>query len=260
MRKGKGKSSFMPEENAVIEPPDVYVLKGRLRVNQPEKGGLRTSLDTVMLAAACLAKPGDHILDLGCGVGAAGLCVLARVPGTTLSGVDIDPDLINLAKQNAEVNGVRDASKFWVADVLDPAFAVAELVDHVICNPPYLRAGTYTISPDETRARALGHQGRDADLEKWLRAAHRVLKSRGTLTIIHRADYLDQILAGLGPRFGATEIIPLWPRAGADAKRVIVRTVKDRQASVTLRAGIILHEGQDWSEDARAILEDMISL
>lgn len=251
----------MPRENSDIPLSDIYVLDGRVRVNQPESGGLRTSLDSVMLASACPAKEGDHILDLGCGVGAAGLCVLARVTETCLTGVDIMPELIELAVGNTTTNGWADRAQFIGADVLAPDFSLADApFNHVICNPPYLDAGTYTRSPDDMRAAALGHGNDNQNLENWLRVAHRFLKSRGSLTVIHRADYLDQILNALGRRFGAVEIIPLWPRTGQAAKRVIVRAIKDRRGGLILHAGIALHDDAGWTVSAQQILNDMAAI
>jgi len=178
------------------------------------------------------------------------------VPDIHLTGVDIQADLIARATSGAVLNLGTHPPEFIVADICD--FAPPALFDHIICNPPYLADGTYTPSPDTSRDLALGHHGRDLGLEDWLRAAHRLLKSRGTLTLIHRADHLDQILKGLGKRFGAIEIIPLWPHAHEDAKRVIVRTIKDRRDPIILHAGITLHSADGaWTDAARAVLNDM---
>lgn len=251
----------MPLENNNNASDDVFVLSGKVRVDQPEAGGFRTALDSVMVAAACRAKPGNRVLDLGCGVGAAGLCVLARVPGTELVGVDIQRELVQKAAENAALNGWQDRARFVTADILASDFIPLDgLVDHVVCNPPYLAAGTYTPSPDTGRATALGHLEPEQTLAGWIGAAHRCLKSRGGLALIHRADHIDEILACLTPRFGAVDIVPLWPRAGEKAKRIVVHAIKDRRGPPTLHAGIVLHEGDGWSAVAQRVLQDMAPL
>lgn len=233
-----------------------FVLDGRVRLQHPESGGFRTAIDAVFLAAACKACAGETVLDLGCGVGAAGLCVMARVPGARLTGVDIQPELIDLARANAVLNEMQDRAEFIVGDVRQ---FEAVSFDHVICNPPYLAAGTYTPSPDASRGLALGHEGQDTTLIDWVHAAHRLVKSRGTFTIIHRADHLDQIIQAAGRRFGALQIIPLWPRAGADAKRVIVQMIKDRRDPPVLHAGVVLHEPDGaWTDVADGVLRRMM--
>lgn len=232
----------------MTDAEEIYVLDKRLKLLQVPDG-FRTSMDSVFLAAACKAKGGDHILDMGCGVGGAGLAVLRRVEGARLTGVDIQEDHVELAQKNVGLNEMGGAAEFVCSDIR--AFKPETSFDHVICNPPYLEAGAHTMSPSEKKARALGHLEEDISTQTWLDLGFRFLKSRGTLSIIHRADQIDKIMLGLKSRFGNIETIPLWPRDGQDAKRVIVRAVKDRNGPAQIRAGIVLHE-EDGSYTARA--------
>jgi tRNA1(Val) A37 N6-methylase TrmN6 len=228
----------------------IHLLDKRLALRQPE-GGFRPGLDSVMLAAACPAKAGDHILDLGCGVGSAGLCVLSRVDGTRLSGLDVQGEYIALAEDNAALNDMAERTRFLTGCISQ--FSETKF-DHIICNPPFMEAGTHSPSPDESRAKANGHDG-DATLEDWVKAAFNALKSGGSFTIIHRADMSDKIILALGKSFGATEIIPLWPKAGRPAKRVIIRTIKHRKSPATIHAGLILHqENGEYTPEAENIL------
>lgn len=245
---------------------EIYVLGKRVRLLQPE-GGFRTSLDSVMLAAACPARAGERALDMGCGVGGAAFCLLRRVPGCRVTGVDIVPENVELARKNADLNEAEDRADFACTDIR--AYEVGgpeDRFDHAICNPPYLESGTYTPSPDGLRAAALGHgaleeAGEGMNLSEWIGAGFRLLKSGGSLTIIHRADAVDRIVQALGRRFGAVEVIPLWPRAGVAAKRVIVRAVKDRRSPALLHPGLVLHEKDGtYSAAANAILSDMQAL
>lgn len=229
---------------------DIYVLGKRVWLRQPEKG-FRISLDSVMLAAACPAKEGETLLDLGCGVGGAGLCVLARVGEINLTGIDIQPQCIELAALNAEKNRYSDICTFQQADAA--TYETKERFKHIICNPPYLDSGTHMPSPYEHKALSMGSE--NPGIEVWIDAAFRSLKSGGSFTIIHRADMLDKILQAFGKRFGSTEIIPLWPKANQPAKRVIVKTTKDRRSPASLHPGITLHnEDGSNTEEAENIL------
>lgn len=233
---------------------EIHVLDKRVRLLQPQDG-FRTSLDSVMLAAACRARAGDYILDMGCGVGGAGLCVLTRVAGTNMTGVDIQDDHIDLARRNIDLNNMRGRADFITSDIGD--FSAPNKFDHVICNPPYMEAGAHTISPSHRKAIAHGHHN-ETSLEGWLEAGFRALKSGGSLTMIHRADKTDKIILGLKNRFGAVEVIPLWPRAGGNAKRVIIRAVKDRKTPAIVHTGVVLHEADgEYTAAANAILRDM---
>lgn len=238
----------------MAQTEEIYVLNKRVRLLQPADG-FRTSLDSVMLAAACPAQKGETILDLGCGVGGAGFCVLTRVADTKLTGIDIQADHIELAAKNAALNDMEDRAMFLCADVR--GFKEGSF-DHAICNPPYLDAGTHTPSPSQQKATAHGHKDADISVKDWIDCAAARLKQGGSLTMIHRADMADKIIQGMNGRFGAVEIIPLWPRAGVAAKRVIIRALKDRKSPALLHAGIILHEADGgYTKEADAVLREM---
>ncbi len=214
---------------------EIYVLDKKVRLLQPE-GGFRTSLDSVMLAAAVPAKAGETVLDMGCGVGGASFCLLWRVDAK-LTGIDINTDYIDLARQNSGLNN--KSANFEVADIREyqsPTF------DHVMLNPPFFEAGTHLSSPNQGKAQANGHIDEDLSIRDWVKAAHRLVKSNGTMTIIYPSGGIDKIIQVMGKSFGAIEIIPLWQRAGAEARRVIIRAIKDRQTPARILPGIILHE------------------
>src|SRR5215510_9229577 len=87
------------------------VLGGRVMLNQPALG-YRVAIDPILLAAACPAEPGETIADLGCGVGTAALCLARRVADVRCVGVDLQPELADLANRNAEENGLADRVRF----------------------------------------------------------------------------------------------------------------------------------------------------
>lgn len=236
---------------------EIYVLGKKIRLLQLPEGGFRTSLDSVMVAAACPAKDGDHVLDAGCGVGGAGLCLLWRVKGAKLTGVEWQKVYIDLARQNAVLNNMAEYTNFVQADIRDVDMGPKPLFNHVIMNPPYSELGTHTPSPDKIRAQALGHQDDDLSLEDWIKAAHRLLKSRGSLTIIYPTAGTDKIIRAMGKKFGFIEIIPLWPRMGVPSKRVIIRARKGRLSPCQIHAGVVLHnEDGSYTSAADTILRD----
>lgn len=234
--------------------PEIHVLDHKVRLLQA-KDGFRTSMDSVFVAAACKAKDGNRVLDMGAGVGGATFCLAWRVAAAHVTGVEIQKSHADLAQQNIALNNADGRVEIVCADIRD--YVPNKKFDHVICNPPYLEAGHYTPSPSLERALALGHHESEMTLLDWINAGYNNVKSGGTFTIIHRADMVDKIIKALGRRFGAVEIIPLYPRMGVDAKRVIVRAIKDRKSPAILNAGIIMHEeGGEYTKQANAILRD----
>lgn len=216
--------------------------------------GFKTSMDSVLLAAACPVQANERLLDMGCGVGGAGFCVLARVGGVFLTGVDIQEAQIELAMKNADKNQFEN-TEFVASDIIN--FKREKEFHHIIMNPPYLDAGKHLRSPHPEKATAMGHEENTHSIKEWIDVAHFNLKSNGTLTIIHRADQIDEIIRVMGKRFGAIEVIPLWPKMGISAKRVIIRAIKDRRSPSVLHSGITLHEDSgEYTCEANNILKE----
>lgn len=220
-------------------------LDGRVRVTQPETG-FRAGLDAVMLAASIPASKGLAALELGSGAGTASLCLAARVPGLALTGVEINDSLVTLAKANAEAN--RADVRFVAADIFHLPPELKRDFDHVFCNPPFHGEGL--ASPDAIRATALMDEGK---LRDWLKLGLQRTVSGGYFTAILRADRLPEALAAL-PERGVC-VLPLWPKAGEAAKRVIVQARKGSRAPFALLPGLILHqENGDWTNESQAVL------
>ncbi|MFB2594906.1 tRNA1(Val) (adenine(37)-N6)-methyltransferase [Paracoccus sp. p4-l81] len=232
-------------------------LNDRLRIWQPARG-YRAGMDPVLLAAACPARPGQAVLELGCGVGTASLCLSARVPDLDLTGVEVQPDYADLARRNGAENGAR----FGVvtADLAAlPADLRARRFDQVLMNPPYFTPGT--TGPDAGRARA---RQDGVALGQWIDAGLRRLRPGGGLSLIQRSDRLPEVLAALTPRAGAIRLRPLAPRAGAAAARFVLTAIKGRRDGLTLLAPLVIHAAaahqgdgtDDYTDVTRAILRD----
>lgn len=230
---------------------EITVLNKQVRLKQVDKG-FRTSMDSVMLAAACPIKSGQSLLDMGCGVGGAGICVHYRQKDIFLTGVDIQQDHIELARENAKLNDMHKRSEFICSDIRDYKKEVG--FHHVVCNPPYLETGAHLRSPYDAKATAMGHDG-DLCTKDWVKNACRMLKPEGTLTMVHEAGKIDKIIQSMECGFGAVEIIPLWSKLGRPAKRVIIRAVKGRKSPTIMHSGLILHDiDGEYSLDAEEIL------
>lgn len=218
------------------------VLGGRLALVQPAAGH-RVGHDAILLAAFAPARA-RTMVDLGAGVGGAGLAFLVRCPQARGTLVELDPALAALAAGNAARNGLADRCRVVAADVLDlgrPAGApepVAGAADLVLTNPPFNLDAHHRASPDPGRARA--HAAPADLLRGWVTAAYRCLAPAGTLCLIHRPADLALILAALEGRFGAIELMPVHPVPGAPAVRLLVRAAKGRRTAPAVLPGLVL--------------------
>jgi len=231
------------------------ILGGRVRLLQPVEG-YRVAIDPVFLAAAVPAMPTDLVLELGAGVGAAALCLALREPGVRVMGIEIDREAARIAMRNAELNGLKGRVDIMVGDLLHlPPRLAPGSFHHVMMNPPFMPAGTATPSPQADKARA-SVEG-EAQLADWLRVAHTMLRPKGNLVLIHRADRLEEILAALQGRFGEIVLFPLWPGGNRPAARVLVRARKGIHTPTRLAPGLVLHEPDGrYTAAAEAVLRD----
>jgi tRNA1(Val) A37 N6-methylase TrmN6 len=237
-------------------------LGGRVMAWQP-RAGFRSGVDAVLLAAGCEAAPGDRVLDLGCGVGVAVLCLAARVPGIVAAGLEVQADYAALARRNATDAGVAlEVHQGSVTDLPLPLRAAS--FDHVLTNPPYFAA-------DAPRAADAGRgvaRGETVALPDWVRAGARRLAPGGWLTVIQRAERLPDVLAAMGAAgLGSLGARPLAPRQGRASRLVLVRGRKGGRAAFRLLAPLVLHDGDrhpgdrdHYMRDAQAILRDGAAL
>lgn len=241
-------------EHAIAATTDT-VLGGRVILRQP-LDGYRVAIDPILLAAACPAVAGETLVDLGCGIGTAALCVARRVPGVRCVGIDLQPVLIAFARENATANHLADRVRFLDGDILDAQSPIyAERADQVIVNPPYLPRHRATVS--ENPIKALANVEGAADLPAWVAAAARVVKPGGRVTFVHRADRLPELLAAFAGQFGGIATLPLYPKDGAAARRVIVSGLLGQRAPAILLPGLTLHEtAGDFTPAAQRILRD----
>jgi tRNA1(Val) A37 N6-methylase TrmN6 len=238
------------------ETSEDAVLGGRLVLRQPLRGH-RVGHDAILLAAATSARSGDHAVDLGSGVGGAGLALARRIAGVAVTLVEIDPALTALAAGNAERNDLSDRVRAVCLDVEASAadFTAAGLAQEsaacVLMNPPF----NVAQQPSPDRARRLAHAASATTLELWLRTAARLVRDDGVVTLIWRADGLADVLAALSKDFGAITVLPVHPKPGAAAIRVLVRAAKGNRTPLALLPGFLLADADSKpSAAAEAVL------
>lgn len=238
---------------------DDRLLDGRVHLRQPAEG-FRTSIEAVLLAAAVPAADGELVLDVGAGTGAASLCLAVRATATQVTGIEANRTLVRLASDNAEASGLAGRVRFYLGDIAAPPIRLSPAsFDHVMVNPPFAAAGSGRLPRDPARARAMVEG--PVKLAGWLAFCLRMVREGGTVTVIHRADRLDEILAGVRDRLGGLVVMPLWPRAGEPAKRVIVAGRRGSAAPLTLLPGLVLHRPDGrYTPAAEALLRGGLAL
>ncbi len=235
------------------------ILGGRLALRQ-SKDGYRAGMDAALLAAACDAKPGERVIEAGCGPGAALLAAALRREGSSFFGVERDPAALDLAKANIALNNLQARVDAVSGDIAHP-FSRLKLkpLDAALANPPFFDDPSALRGPAPARKAAwIADQG----LEAWTAFLLKSVREGGTITLIHRADRLGDLLALLDAKAGSFKVRPIHPFADAPAKRVILRAIKTGKAPLILLPPLILHErgGAKHTQEAEAILRGEAAL
>ncbi|MGN6489131.1 MAG: tRNA1(Val) (adenine(37)-N6)-methyltransferase [Devosia sp.] len=212
-------------------------------MSQPARG-FRAGLDSVLLGASVRAGT-RRLLDLGAGAGTAALVALADLPEAGGTLVERDPEMAALAALNLEANGMAERGRVLPLDVTakgslrTAAGLPADHYDAVIANPPFFDPGAGS-APSAARAGAR-HMPPDA-LELWVKAAAAHAAPEGEVIFIHAAASLPLLLPAFTARFGAVTVLPLTPRDGEPASRILIRGIKGSRAPFALLASRALHE------------------
>jgi tRNA1(Val) A37 N6-methylase TrmN6 len=259
----------IPTETAMTETPvtlDAF-LGGQLTIAQPSHG-YRAGLDAVLLAATVVLDRREPatVLDLGAGVGTVGLCVAARLSTAQVTLLETQSALAALAAANIERNQLQQRVKVINADVHDSADQLSRLglipdtFDYVLCNPPFDIEGHGRAPPNALKARS--HAMPVGELEHWGRVLARYCRPGGQVTMIHRADALSVVLSALDGRFGGLRVLPVHPRLGEPATRIIVQGIKGSRAPLTVLPGLVLHtaDGHGFAAPVQAVLREGAAL
>jgi len=246
----------------VIDGGDVTIdafFGGRVEAVQPAAGHHRAGLEAVLLAASVPAEMKGTVIDLGAGAGVAGLCIAARCPDATVVLVERDATLTECARAAlARPENRRFVARIEVVetDIANRAGLSDGMSAAVVCNPPFYPARAASMSPAPSRADAhvLGETG----LDPWFRAAAALVRPGGTATAIFRADGLDLVIEAASNRFGALDILPIAPRPGMAAHRILVRGIKASRAPLRLLPPLVLHDddGSGFRPEVEAILRE----
>lgn len=236
-----------------------YLLGGRILLRQPVHG-YRVAIDPVFLAASLEVHEGEAVLDIGAGVGAAALCLASRVSHCRIIGLELQRSCVRLAAENVALNNMRDRVEILKGDLLQPPPRLAAgTYAHVMTNPPYLEATRGQASAQLHKH--LSNMETSVSLEQWAKFCLLMVRPKGTVTFIHRADRLAEILSYFNGKLGDIVVYPLWPSEGKPAKRVLIRGRKNSHGPLTLSPGMILHH-QDgkYTPMAEAILRNAMPL
>ena len=238
----------------ILNMDDVITfLDGQIKTSQAE--GYRAGLDAVLLAAAVRLKPGGQALELGCGAGTALLCTAHHNKGAHFIGLEKHHNVLDIARQNIVRNNMQDRVEGIQGSVRNPPEVLRpDSFDQVFLNPPYFDDPSALRRPKPGKDTAFVNAG--LTLKDWIDTALRLTRAKGYITLIQRADRLDDCLAGFYGRAGDIRILPIAPRAGEAAHRIIMRARRNVKTPLVILSPLVIHEAErTFTPEASAIMK-----
>ncbi len=213
-------------------------------------------MDAVLLAAYADLQHTDVVMDLGSGNGIVAFLLEHKYHPARITGLELQPRPRELALRSLALNGLQDRIEFLQGDAKEVAsrFA-AESFSAVVCNPPYTEAGA-----GPTGSRSIRHAARHettASLADFLAAASYLLKTQGSLTMVHRPKRLAEILSACRDvRLEPKRLRLVHPKEGSEANLVLLRCVKGARKGLVCDPPLIVR-GPDgaYTAELRAIYE-----
>jgi len=241
---------YVQEPGALLDQDqltDDLFLGGALKIYQPKKG-FRSGIDAILLAASVPDNGSMRVLEAGCGAGVVSLSIARRCEQARVDAIEIEQINTQIAQANVARNELQERVSIYLGDLCDPVTKLELLglernsYDFVVANPPFYDEGEMRFSSDPLRRRA--KRAMAETLEEWVRFLTAMAAPKGVISMIHRAEKLDEVLSVLTRRFGGVKVLPLFPKPGEPANRVIVQGVKGSRAPMVLLQGVVLHDEQ----------------
>lgn len=236
-----------------------YLLSKRVLLRQP-KGENRPTLEAIFLAAAVQAQPGETVLDINANVGAASLCLAIRCPQVKVVGLEPQRELVRYTSDNIKTNRLMGQVEVLQGELLKPPPRLAAgTFSHVMVNPSFSdqlpnTSATFKAHTDSSLSN-------NSYLIQWARFCLLMVRPLGTITFIHHANYLDQILTFFAGKLGNINLYPLWSKQNEPAKYILIKGTKNATGPTCLLPGMILqHGGGQYTAAAEQIIHHGKSL
>ena len=216
------------------------IFNGRISVKQAAKG-YRFSIDAVIVAHQVRPRPGDALVDLGTGCGIIPLILAFRHPQTRIQGIEIQPELADIARINVSENRMQSCIQIHRMDLraLDH-HVLSSPVDIVTANPPFRKQRSGRVNPN--RQSAVARHEILATLMDYTTAANRLLRTGGKFILVYAAGRLADLMcelraAGIEPK-GCRMV---HSRKGEPARLVLLESVKGARPGVDVLPPLFIY-------------------
>jgi len=208
--------------------------------------GYRFSVDAVLLAHFCRVHSGDRVLDIGCGSGIVGLILLFLHRDIFVTGLEIQEELVQLARKNSRANSLADHMEILCGDAREPGtYLTPESYDLVVCNPPYRPVGSGRIN--QTSEAAIARHELSATLADMVVAASFAVKNKRPVFFVYPATGMPRLITALETKnLAVKKVQPVYSDSKSDqASLVLIEAVKNGGRDTVVCPPFYVYAGPD---------------
>ena len=197
-----------------------------LKIIQNENG-FCFGMDAVLLSDfAKEIKQGSNVLDLGTGTGILGILLCKKTNLKTITGVEIQKDVYDMAKRSIKLNNLEDKFLVINEDIknLDKKLELQSF-DAIVTNPPYKKNSTGLKNDNEYKV--ISRHEVKCNLEDIIRVSSKLLKNNGKLYMVHRPERMKDIIINLEKyKMQIKEIRFVHPNINKKPNMILIKAVK----------------------------------
>lgn len=219
-----------------------------------KKESFRLGMDAVLLSGFAKARPGDCIVDLGTGTGIVAILLSAKTQAGRIIGLEIQPELADMARRSVEGNGLSHRISIEVMDIREAASHLpAGKHDVVVTNPPYTKWGGGLVNPDESKA--ISRHEILCTLEDVVKTAAFLLRYHGEFYMVHRPDRLCDIMVEMRKnQLEPKELRMICPRAGDPPSLLLIKGIRNGSSGMKLLAPLYIYDADGgYSSELKSI-------
>ena len=253
MRRRKTPAGGMLRNGVLLKPGerlDELQRNGYEIIQDP--GRFCFGMDAVLLSGFARVKPGGRVLDLGTGTGIIPILLEAKTEAEHLTGLEIQPDSVDMARRSVRLNGLEEKIHIMEGDIREAAdlFSAASF-DVVTSNPPYMIGGHGLLNPEAPRA--IARHELKCTFEDVATAASTLLKPGGSFYLVHRPFRLSEIIVTLSAwRLEPKRLRMVHPYIDREPGMVLIEARKGGRSRLTVEKPLVIYrEPGIYSEEIR---------
>jgi len=217
-----------------------------------KKDSFRFGMDAVLLSNFVTAGRGKSVLDLGTGTGIIPILLSAKTKAEKIIGIEIQQEMADMAQRSVDGNNLGDMIGIVKGDIRQAVSIFGKSsFDVVVTNPPYTRAGSGYVNPEDSRA--ISRHEILCKLEDVLKTSAEILKPNGEFFMVHRPERLADIIDGMRQVNLEPKLLRLvCARVGKEPSLILIKGLKSGNPGMKIVPVLYIYdENGDYTIEAR---------